>query len=93
MIATSLRSSVDPTTAPRVGRLLGARKIVTGSIVGIGGDNFRLDGALINTFDSTSRFAEPAEGDVRKLFEVEKKTNGPDVFLAVDLTKPKGNCQ
>jgi TolB-like protein len=64
---------IDPTTAPRVGRLLGARKIVTGSIVGIGGDNFRLDGALINTFDSTTRFAEPAEGDVRKLFEVEKK--------------------
>ncbi|MFH1290521.1 MAG: hypothetical protein ABIH92_03875 [Nanoarchaeota archaeon] len=28
-----------------------------------------------------------------ELFEVEKKTNGQDVFLAVDLTKPKGNCQ
>jgi TolB-like protein len=53
--------AVDPAQAPRVGRLLGSKSVVTGKLVGTGIDRFRLDGALVNTLDASSKLTEPGE--------------------------------
>ncbi len=53
--------AVDPAQAPRFGRLLGSKSVVTGKLVGAGVERFRLDGALVNTSDATSKLTEPGE--------------------------------
>jgi len=53
--------AVDPAQAPRFGRLLGSKSVVTGKLVGAGIERFRLDGALINTSDASSKLTEPGE--------------------------------
>jgi len=53
--------AVDPAQAPRVGRLLGSKSVVTGKLVGAGIERFRLDGALVNTLDASSKLTEPGE--------------------------------
>lgn len=62
----------DPKTAPRVGKLLGSRNIVTGTVVGIGKEAIQINGAVINTTDSTAELTEPTEGDLRRIFQVQK---------------------
>ncbi len=54
-------AAVDPAQAPRVGRLLGSKNVVTGKLVGAGVERFRLDGALVNTTDASSKLTEPGE--------------------------------
>lgn len=63
---------VDVTMAPRMGRLLGSSHIVTGSALSIGEDAFRLDGAIVNTGDSSFNMTEPVESEIRRLFEAQK---------------------
>lgn len=63
---------VNPKFAPRMGRLLGSRKIVTGSLLGVGKKALRLDGAIVNTTDSSSKVTPPAEGELKKFFNMEK---------------------
>jgi len=70
----------DPAFAPRVGRLLGSHHIITGSVLGIGDDAIRLDGALVNTRDSSAEMTDPTEGAVVKFFKVQKDF----VFKVVD---------
>ncbi|MFZ5980646.1 MAG: tetratricopeptide repeat protein [Candidatus Zixiibacteriota bacterium] len=70
----------DPKYSPRVGRLLGSHKIVTGSVLGIGDDRIRLDGALVNTGDSSATVTDPTEGDVNNFFKVQKDF----VFKVID---------
>jgi len=62
----------DPQNAPRVGKLLGSNKIVTGTVLGIGDEGIRLDGAVVNTRDSSSAATETTEGDVKNFFKVQK---------------------
>ncbi len=64
---------VDPSSAPRVGRLLGTKKIITGSLLGIGEDGFRLDGVIVGAADTTKQFTEANEGRLREIFRVQKK--------------------
>ncbi|HUV31441.1 MAG TPA: tetratricopeptide repeat protein [Acidobacteriota bacterium] len=64
---------VDATQAPRMGRLLGSNRIVTGSVLGIGDDRIRLDGAIVSTVDSTSDVTEPSEGKLVDFFRVQKE--------------------
>lgn len=40
---------VDKSTAPRVGKLLGAYQLVTGSLLGVAGEKLRIDAALVLT--------------------------------------------
>jgi len=40
---------VDKSTAPRVGKLLGAYQLVTGSLLGVAGQKLRIDAALVLT--------------------------------------------
>ncbi len=65
---------VDVSTAPRVGRLLGSRRVVTGKITPYGENNedIRLDGVLINTVDSSVNKATEQEGQLQKFFEIQK---------------------
>ncbi|UCE23450.1 MAG: tetratricopeptide repeat protein [Candidatus Zixiibacteriota bacterium] len=64
---------VDPASAPRMGRLLGSSKIITGSLLGIGDDGFRLDGVIVGATDSTATFTESNEGRLREIFAVQKQ--------------------
>lgn len=63
---------VDPASAPRMGRLMGARKLVTGSVLNIGEEDLKLDAAVVNTADSSSARPEGVEGELEKFFKVQK---------------------
>ncbi len=63
----------DPHNAPRVGRLMGSRKLVTGMITGAGEEAFRIDGALVNTVEGKTSRTGAAEGELKKFFRVQKK--------------------
>lgn len=63
---------VDPANAPRVGRLIGSNRIVTGSLVGLGDDELRLDGAIVSTRDSLTKMTEPTEASAEKFFQMQK---------------------
>jgi len=71
---------VDIATAPRLGRLIGAKKIITGSLLGIGEENLRLDGVIVGTTDSSTKFTDASEGKLKELFDIEKKL----VFDVID---------
>lgn len=73
-------SAVSPESAPRLGRLLGSRRIVTGSVLGLGDDRIRLDGAIVSVVDSTATVPEPTEGKLNKFFDIEKEL----VFKVID---------
>lgn len=64
---------VDPAAAPRMGRLLGSSKIITGSLLGIGDDGFRLDGVIVGAVDSSTQFTESTEGRLQEIFRIQKK--------------------
>lgn len=64
---------IESSSAPRVGRLLGTGKIITGSILGIGEENFRLDGMIINTVDSTLQKSGTTEGAIKDIFNLQKQ--------------------
>ncbi len=63
---------VDPASAPRMGRLMGAQRLVTGLLMGIGEEGLRLDAAIVNTIDSSSARPEGVEGELEKFFKVQK---------------------
>jgi len=63
---------VNPATAPRMGRLMGSNRIVTGTVLGIGDEAIQIDGAVVKTRDSSSSMTGAAEGQLDKFFEVEK---------------------
>jgi TolB-like protein len=68
----SASSAVDPSTAPRMGKLLGAKHIVGGAVMDMGATGLRLDGVLINIGDSSSMMTAPAEGKLNEIFRVQK---------------------
>ncbi len=63
----------DSRLAPRMGKLLGSRRIVLGTMTGAGESGFRIDGRLVNTIDGTSSGTQSNEGNLNRFFEVEKK--------------------
>ena len=72
--------AVDPASAPRMGRLLGSRNVVTATVLGLGDEQFRLNGVIVNTLDSTVKGTETKEGQLRQLFGVQKEF----VFRVID---------
>ncbi len=58
--------------APRVGRILGSRNIVTAKLTGTELDKIRLDGVIINTVDKTSRQTDPGESKIENIFKIQK---------------------
>ncbi|MFH1844209.1 MAG: CsgG/HfaB family protein, partial [bacterium] len=71
---------IDPATAPRIGRLVGGRRIVTGSLLALGDDRIRLNGAVVDAVDYSTGFPEQIDGDVVEFFRVQKDF----VFHVVD---------
>ncbi len=70
-LALSKTDFVDKSTAPRLGKILGSSKIVTGSVLG-SAENLRLDGAIVNTGDKSAELTGSTEGSVQKFFRMEK---------------------
>ena len=64
---------VDPSSAPRMGRLMGTRRLVTGSVVSIGEDGLKLDAAVVNTVDSSTVRPQGVESKLEKFFEAQKE--------------------
>lgn len=71
---------VDPATAPRVGKLVGGRRIVTGSMLALGDDKIRLSGAVVDAVDHTTVYPEDTEGTLEEFFRIQKEF----VFAVVD---------
>jgi tetratricopeptide (TPR) repeat protein len=66
-------SYADPRLAPRMGKLLGSRRIVLGTVIGSGDSGFRIDGRLVNTVDGKTSGTHGNEGNLGRFFDVEKK--------------------
>ncbi|MBU2652423.1 MAG: tetratricopeptide repeat protein, partial [Bacteroidetes bacterium] len=79
-LALSASGMVDPSSAPRVGKLLGSRHLVTATVLGLGNDDVRLDGVVVNTADSSANRTETSEGQLQKVFALQKDF----VFRVID---------
>jgi tetratricopeptide (TPR) repeat protein len=75
----------DPETAPRIGHLVGGRRIVTGTLLGLGDEGLRLDGAVVNTTDRSVTTAPAVEGSLAQIFQLQK-TFVFDVIDAMGIT-------
>lgn len=64
--------SVDATTAPRVGKLVGARRLVLGSITRLPGDELRIDAHIANVATTEVRQAISAETPLGEILDAEK---------------------
>jgi len=73
-LALGTTQNVDVAQAPRMGRLLGSRNVVTGKLTGAGVEKFRLDGALVNTVDASSQLTEPGEAGLQldQILQIQK---------------------
>ncbi len=63
----------DPRYAPRVGKLIGSRKIVSGNLVESGENMIRLDGVIINSADSSATRTGTVEDNLDEFFKLQKK--------------------
>ncbi len=63
---------VDTSRAPRVGRLLGARRLVVGSLTDRGGGDFGIETRLVNTVDASITGAVSARAPLNSIFDAEK---------------------
>jgi peptidoglycan hydrolase-like protein with peptidoglycan-binding domain len=67
-------SSIDPGTAPRLGRLLGAQRIVQGSILPLGAERIQVAADLENTLTSEAiGTTPPIEGAFTEILELQKR--------------------
>lgn len=64
---------VDEASAPRVGRLIGARTIVKGSYLDLNGTTIRLDAGTANTAGGPFARADEVTGDLAQFFRLEKQ--------------------
>ncbi|MCH6559825.1 tetratricopeptide repeat protein [candidate division KSB1 bacterium] len=64
---------VDAATAPRVGKLIGAKKLVNGAFTDLAGDDFRIDASLTETATSKVLQVDEVTGKLDKLFQMQKE--------------------
>jgi len=64
---------VDTATAPRVGKLIGAKKLVNGAFTDLAGDDFRIDASLTETATSQVLQVDEVTGKLEKLFQMQKE--------------------
>jgi len=64
---------VEEASAPRVGRLVGARTIVKGSYLDLGESTIRLDAGTANTAAGSFARADEVTGDLAQFFRLEKQ--------------------
>lgn len=70
-LASSEYSSSE--NAPRVGRLLGSRNIVTAKLTSAGNDIIRLDGAVVNSVEGSAKTSEPSQAPLHEIFKIQKE--------------------
>lgn len=71
--AVPISDVIDPATAARAGRILGARRFIQGSFVPIGDRNVQLDASILGAADGTVLPAgEPVTGELRRVMRLEK---------------------
>jgi len=71
---------VDEQTAPRVGQLLGAKKVLQGSFLDLAGGRFRLDANLSDIAAAASQPVGETSGEMARFFRLEKNL----VFKVID---------
>ncbi len=64
---------VDAETAPRVGKLLGARKLVNGAFTDLTEDDFRIDASLTETATTKVLQVDEVTGKLDRLFQMQKE--------------------
>jgi len=64
---------IDEGTAPRMGRLLGASRIVVGSFAGLADEQLRIDAAYTTTTTGDTTSAAEIAGDLERFFQLEKE--------------------
>lgn len=70
----------DPASAPRLGKILGARRIVSGSILDLGDERMRIELYAIDLETADDDIALSEEGKLTEFFAIEKSL----VFALVD---------
>ena len=63
----------DPNLGPRVGRLLGSRNVVLGSVTSAGKNGFRIDSRIVDTEKGSVGSTEPLQGELDRFFSVQKE--------------------
>lgn len=71
-LSLGTQKAVQRATAPRVGRLVGGRHIVTGTLSGLPDRHFQLRGGLVDARDSTAVDAQTRDGELTRFFDVQK---------------------
>jgi TolB-like protein/Tfp pilus assembly protein PilF len=79
-IGLGMTGLVDNRTAPRVGRLLGASRLIKGTFIGLRQDRLRIDAGLISTKKRKTTYTKRVRGELANLFKLEKDL----VFEVVD---------
>ncbi len=64
---------VDKQTAPRVGRLIGARKLVNGGVTELSGERLRIDATLTEIATTRLSVMDEIAGSLGQLFQMEKQ--------------------
>ncbi|MFH1144055.1 MAG: peptidoglycan-binding protein [Candidatus Eisenbacteria bacterium] len=69
-----IESAVDPATAPRLGRILGAHRLVQGAFVPLAGTQIQLDAVLVQARNGTQlSTGAPVDGPVEDVLKLEKQ--------------------
>jgi len=76
---------VDEQTAPRVGKLLGAAKVVNGALLGLREQELRVDAGFENIKNGQKENAEKQTGLLKDFYKIEKDL----AFAILDLMKIK----
>ncbi|MBN2070977.1 MAG: tetratricopeptide repeat protein [Candidatus Krumholzibacteriota bacterium] len=63
----------DPVNAPRIGKLLGSRNVVVGSVTSTGKEGFRIDSRIVDTEESSLSGTKPMQGELGRFFDVQKE--------------------
>jgi TolB-like protein len=67
------QGTVDPRTAPRVGKLVGARRLLIGDIQAAPGGNVRIDARLVDVLSGTVQNLVSATAPVERVIDAEKQ--------------------
>jgi len=68
----SSSDAADPEIGPRLGKLMGSRRLVSGSLLSTDEGRIRLDGAIISTLDSSASTIQPLSGELSHFFKIQK---------------------
>ncbi len=79
-IGLGMSGIIDPSTAPKMGKLLGASRFVNGALVTLPGQKIQLDYSIAQAQTAQIEKSGKADGPLRQIFNLEKKL----VFDVID---------